>query len=75
MSMELQSQSPKTRAQSLSCVLTLCDPLDCRPPGSVLPGILQARILEWVAISTWNVPFSSQELSLSTLAFLFVKTV
>ena len=33
-----------------SC-LTLCDPVDCRPPGSSVPGILQARILEWVAIS------------------------
>ena len=35
-----------------SC-LTLCDPMDCSPPGSSLPGIFQARILEWVAI-----PFS-----------------
>ena len=30
---------------------TLCDPLDCSPPGSSVHGILQARILEWVAIS------------------------
>ena len=35
-----------------SC-LTLCDPIDCSPPGSFIHGILQARILEWVAI-----PFS-----------------
>ena len=34
-----------------SC-LTLCDPMDCSPPGSSLHGILQARILEWVAISS-----------------------
>ena len=33
-----------------SC-LTLCDPLDCRPPGSSVHGISQARILEWVAVS------------------------
>ena len=33
-----------------SC-LTLCDPVDCSPPGSSVHGILQARILEWVAIS------------------------
>ena len=33
-----------------SC-LTLCDPVDCSPPGSSIHGILQARILEWVAIS------------------------
>ena len=32
-----------------SC-LTLCDPMDCSPPGSSVHGILQARILEWVAI-------------------------
>ena len=31
--------------------LTLCDPMDCSPPGSCVHGILQARILEWVAIS------------------------
>ena len=31
--------------------LTLCDPMDCSSPGSSVHGILQARILEWVAIS------------------------
>ena len=31
--------------------LTLCNPMDCSPPGSFVHGILQARILEWVAIS------------------------
>ena len=30
---------------------TLCDPIDCSPPGSSVHGIFQARILEWVAIS------------------------
>ena len=34
-----------------SVVSTLCDPMDCSPPGSSVPGILQARILEWVAVS------------------------
>ena len=33
---------------------TLCDPIDGNPPGSPVPGILQARILEWVAISFSN---------------------
>ena len=33
---------------------TLCDPMDCSPPGSSVPGILQARTLEWVAISFSN---------------------
>ena len=34
--------------------LTLCDPMDCSPPGSSVHGILQARTLEWVAISFSN---------------------
>ena len=38
---------------SRSCP-TLCDPIDGSPPGSPVPGILQARILEWVAISFSN---------------------
>ena len=38
------------RAQLLSC-LSLCDPMDCSPPGSSVRGISQARILQWVAIS------------------------
>ena len=38
-------------AKSLQSCLTLCDPIDSSPPGSPVPGILQARTLEWVAIS------------------------
>ena len=38
-------------AKSLQSCPTLCDPIDGSPPGSFIPGILQARILEWVAIS------------------------
>ena len=38
-------------AKSLQSCPTLCDPIDGRPPGSSVPGILQARTLEWVAIS------------------------
>ena len=40
-------------AKLLELCLTLCDPVDGSPPGSSVPGILQARIVEWVAI-----PFS-----------------
>ena len=43
-------------AKSLQSCPTLCDPIDGSPPGSTVPGILQARILEWVAIS-----FSSKD--------------
>ena len=38
-------------AKSLQSCPTLCDPIDSSPPGSPIPGILQARTLEWVAIS------------------------
>ena len=41
-------------AKSLQSCPTLCDPIDGSPPGSPIPGILQARILEWVAISFSN---------------------
>ena len=37
-------------AKSLQSCLTLCDPIDSSPPGSHVPGLLQARTLEWVAI-------------------------
>ena len=38
-------------ATLLQSCLTLCNPIDCSPPGFSVHGILQARILEWVAIS------------------------
>ena len=41
-------------AKSLQSCLTLCDPIDGSPPGSAVPGSLQARTLEWVAISFSN---------------------
>ena len=41
-------------SKSLQSCPTLCDPIDGSPPGSPVPGILQARILEWVAISFSN---------------------
>ena len=41
-------------AKSLQSCPTLCDPTDSSPPGSPVPGILQARTLEWVAISFSN---------------------
>ena len=40
--------------KSLQLCLTLCNPIDGSPPGSPVPGILQARTLEWVAISFSN---------------------
>ena len=45
---------PTAAAKSLQSCPTLCDPIDGSPPGSPVPGILQARTLEWVAISFSN---------------------
>ena len=39
------------RSEATQSCLTLCDPMDCRLPGSSVRGIFQARILEWGAIS------------------------
>ena len=41
-------------AKSLQSCVTPCDPIDGSPPGSSIPGILQSRTLEWVAISFSN---------------------
>ena len=53
---QLRCSSPAAAAaaKSLQSCLTLCDPIDGSPPGSPVPGVLQARTLEWVAISFSN---------------------
>ena len=48
------SAAAAAAAKSLQSCPTLCDPMDGSPPGSPVPGILQARTLEWVAISFSN---------------------
>ena len=50
LAMRLQSPLRTATTKSLQSCLTLCDPVDCSPPGSSIHGILQARILEWVAM-------------------------
>ena len=58
----------KVKVLVLQFCLTLCDPIDCIPPGSSVHGIFQARILEWVAI-----PFSGgSENKLFALCVLFL---
>ena len=49
--MWLKLEGTAAAAKSLQSCPTLCDPIDGSPPGSSVPGILQARILEWVAIA------------------------
>ena len=45
-------------AKSLQSCPTLCNPIDGSPPGSPVPGILQARTLEWVAMQVDSLPLS-----------------
>ena len=47
--MKNKTSAAAAAAKSLQSCLTLCDPIDGSPPGSPVPGILQARTLEWVA--------------------------
>ena len=54
MSLPSNKAATAAAAKSLQSCLTLCDPIDGSPPGSPIPGILQTRTLEWVAISFSN---------------------
>ena len=56
------AQYAAAAAKSLQSCLTLCDPIDGSPPGSPVPGNLQARTLEWVAISFSSGPHSVRPL-------------
>ena len=64
--LETLSSIAAAAAKSLQSCLTLCDLIDGSPPGPAVPGILQARTLEWVAISfsnawKWKVKVKSLE--------------
>ena len=48
----------------------LCDPMDCRPPGSSVHGVLQAKILEWIALPCSRGIFHTQRWNLSALLLL-----
>ena len=50
----IESSAVAAAAKSLQSCLTLCNPIDGSPPGSAVLGILQARTLEWVALSFSN---------------------
>ena len=52
--MAFNAAAAAAAAKSLQSCLTQCDPIDGSPLGSSVPGILQARMLEWVAISFFN---------------------
>ena len=58
------------RANSLQSYLPLWDPTDSSPPGSSVHGILQARILEWVAMPSSRVSFQLRDQTLSWISFV-----
>ena len=62
-------------AKSLQSCPTLCNPIDGSPPGSSVPGILQARILEWVAIFFSYIPSNLPSNKNSEFHFADEKTV
>ena len=61
-------------AKSLQSRLTLCNPMDCSPPGSSVRGVSQARILEWVAISSCRGSPAGVEPALPALSGAFFIT-
>ena len=62
----LTSIAAAAAAVSLQSCPTLCNPIDGSPPGSPVPGILQARTLEWVAIAFSEPPLLNAKLSYIT---------
>ena len=68
-SIRLDSSLPAA-AESLQSCPTLCDPIDGSPPGSPIPGILQARTLEWVAF----IPSKELKAAIQTDIYLHVFT-
>ena len=70
---DLSLYAAAAAAKSLQSYLTLCDPIDSSPPGSSVSGILQARILEWVAIS-FSIKILSNILTRRSLIFHFAQS-
>ena len=60
-----KSHAAAAAAKSLQLCPTLCDPIDGSPPGSPVPGILQARTLEWVACPS---PMHESEMKVKSLS-------
>ena len=63
--LELDMKQAAAAAKLLQSCLTLCDPMDSSPAGSPVHGILQARILEWVAISLSSKLYTNTQIKLT----------
>ena len=66
----LQCMKVKSESEVAQSCLTLRDPMDCNLPGSAIPGIFQARVLEWVAIAFSEVRSRQTKPSLPPLEIL-----
>ena len=73
MNLHLELAAAAAPAKSLQSCLTLCDPTDSSPSGCTAPGILQARTLEWVAISFSNHLFLCHSFLLLPSIFLSIR--
>ena len=66
----LQSMKVKSESEVAQECPTLSDPMDCSPPGSFVPGIFQARVLEWGAIAFSDSILKSRDITLPTKVHL-----
>ena len=73
--LDLAAAAAAAAAKSLQSCPTLCDPIDGSPPGSPVPGILQARTLEWVAIKANPESLSSMQYLYCILEISAVNTM
>ena len=69
------SAAAAAAAKSLQSCPTLCNPIDGSPPGSPVPGILQARTLEWVKMEHRLLNVSLEETQITLTRILFAKEV
>ena len=67
----LQCRKVKSESEGAQSCLTLCNPMDCSPPGSSVHGIFQARVLEWGAIAFSNGNSETNKTKLLSLASLY----
>ena len=75
-SLKMETACPAAAAaKSLQSCPTLCDPIDGSPPGSPVPGILQARTLQWVAISFSNTSKWTCAYFLKTKILFYITTL
>ena len=75
LTLSISSHPPKVKVSVAQLCPTLCDPMDCSSPGSSVHGILQARILEWIAIPlSWGSSWPRDQTWISYISGRFFTT-